>query len=39
MGESETDWRMKYNAEYRNNIAGQAGKNGPEFGIQIERKF
>ena len=38
-GESEADWRMKVNTEYRNNIAGQSGKNGLEFGIQIEKKF
>jgi hypothetical protein len=38
-GQSETDWKMKYNAEYRNNVAGQSGKNGLEFAIQVERKF
>jgi hypothetical protein len=38
-GESETDWKLKYNAEYRNNVAGQPGKNGVEFGVQVERKF
>jgi len=37
--ESEMEWGMRYNIEYRNNIAGETGKNGLGFGVQVERRF
>jgi subtilisin family serine protease len=39
LGETDYDWSMKFNTEYRTNIAGQEGKNGLGFGIQIEKTF
>jgi subtilisin family serine protease len=38
-GESDMDWSMRYNAEYRKDIAGETGKNNLGFGIQVERRF
>jgi subtilisin family serine protease len=38
-GEDDKDWVIKYNTEYRTNIAGQSGKNGFEFGTRVERNF
>ena len=33
------DWNMRYNVEYRDNVAGEADKNNLGFGIQVERRF
>jgi subtilisin family serine protease len=38
-GESDMDWSMRYNAEYRKDVAGETGKNNLGFGIQVERRF
>jgi hypothetical protein len=38
-GEDSKDWIIKYNTEYRTNIAGQSGKNGFELGARVERIF
>ncbi len=38
-GESDMDWNMKYNAEYRMDVAGQTNKNSLGFGVQVEKKF
>ena len=38
-GESDMEWSMRYNAEYRKDVAGETGKNNLGFGIQIERRF
>jgi len=38
-GEDNKDWIIKYNTEYRTNIAGQSGRNGFEFGARVERNF
>jgi hypothetical protein len=35
----ELDWNFRVNTEYRNNIAGQEGKNGFGFGLFIDKKF
>jgi hypothetical protein len=37
--EQDTDWQLKYNVEYRTNIAGEDGKNGLGFGAYVERRF
>ena len=38
-GESDMEWSMRYNAEYRKDVAGETGKNNLGFGIQVERRF
>jgi len=38
-GESDMEWGMRYNVEYRKDVAGETGKNNLGFGIQVERKF
>ena len=35
----ELDWNFRVNTEYRNNIAGQEGKNGFGFGLYVDKKF
>lgn len=35
----ELDWNFRVNTEYRNNIAGQDGKNGFGFGLFVDKKF
>jgi len=37
--ETDNDWSMKFNTEYRKNIAGQENKNGLGFGVQVEKTF
>jgi len=37
--EQDTDWQLKYNVEYRTNIAGEDGKNSLGFGAYVERRF
>jgi subtilisin family serine protease len=36
---NELDWNFRINTEYRNNIAGQEGKNGFGFGLYVDKKF
>ena len=38
-GESDMEWGMRYNVEYRKDVAGETGKNNLGFGIQVERRF
>lgn len=38
-GESDMDWNIKYNAEYRMDVAGQTNKNSLGFGVQVEKRF
>lgn len=38
-GESDIEWGMRYNVEYRKDVAGETGKNNLGFGIQVERRF
>lgn len=35
----ELDWNFRVNTEYRNNIAGQEGKNSLGFGLFLDKKF
>ena len=35
----ELDWNFRVNTEYRNNIAGQGGKNSLGFGLFLDKKF
>lgn len=35
----ELDWNFRVNTEYRNNIAGQNGKNDFGFGLYVDKKF
>ena len=37
--EQDTDWQLKYNVEYRTNVAGEDGKNSLGFGAYVERRF
>jgi len=38
-GESDMEWSMRYNVEYRKDVAGETGKNNLGVGIQVERRF
>lgn len=38
-GETDLDWNVKFSTEYRHNLAGESGKKGVGFGIQVEKKF
>jgi subtilisin family serine protease len=38
-GETDLDWNVRLSTEYRHNLAGEAGKKGVGFGIQVEKKF
>ena len=38
-GETDLDWNVRFSTEYRHNLAGESGKKGVGFGIQVEKKF
>lgn len=38
-GETDLDWNIRFSTEFRNNLAGEPGKNGVGFGIQVEKRF
>jgi len=38
-GETDLDWNVRFNTEFRNNLAGESGKNGIGFGITVEKRF
>ena len=38
-GETDLDWNVRFNTEFRNNLAGESGKNGVGFGITVEKRF
>ena len=38
-GTTDLDWNVKFNTEFRNNLAGESGKNGVGFGVTFEKKF
>jgi len=38
-GETDLDWNIRFNTEFRNNLAGESGKNGVGFGITVEKRF
>jgi subtilisin family serine protease len=38
-GETDLDWNIRFSTEYRHNLAGEAGKKGVGFGIQVDKKF
>ena len=38
-GETDLDWNVRFSTEYRQNLAGESGKKGVGFGIQVEKKF
>ena len=38
-GETDLDWNVRFNTEFRNNLAGEPGKNGIGFGITVEKRF
>lgn len=38
-GETDLDWNVRFNTEFRNNLAGEPGKNGVGFGITVEKRF
>jgi len=37
--EKSTDWTMTFNTEYRQNLAGQPGKDGVNFGFRVSKSF
>ena len=38
-GETDLDWNVRFNTEFRNNLAGESGTNGVGFGITVEKRF